>query len=422
MTRDGTVEKAVCAGRSSWLRRKNTGPTLGRIYLVFAATIIAGIVLGHWLVPWGPVSGPGWAGHLLRWDGLWYRDIAMHGYHWQSHERTALQNVAFFPLYPMIEAGLMRMVGPNIWLTSIMPGALFGLWSIAAFARLAETIWGDRQSALQAAMLYALWPASSFYFNGYPTGLINLCAIAAIQAMLNQHKLRSAFWCGLGAAAAPTMVFFAAGLCLTRAYQWWRDGCRLAELARLILFCVLIVCGLLLLMAFFGWRFGDPLLFVVAQNAWGVNASFIDRFILLADPVWYFYPFVQTFALWHQTSLHTLLTSWRLRTIIVKLIQKDVDVIAIAAIIAALIASWRTAIPLSLRLTALTCLIGYLWYFVAIYTPFFNGVRLLFPVLLLFLVSPKMITYKFMMRVVCVTSGAILIGYVGSIYAGYPVI
>jgi hypothetical protein len=346
----------------------------------------------------------------------------MHGYHWQSHERTDLQSVAFFPLYPMIEAGLMRIVGPNIWLTSIIPGASFGLWSITAFARLAETIWGNRQSALRATILYALWPASSFYFNGYPTGLINLCAISALGAMINHNKFRSAFWCGLGTAAAPTMVFFAVGLCLTQAYQWWRDDRRRAGALRLILFAALTVWGLLCLMVFFAWQFGNPLLFVAAQDGWGAKALFADRFILLADPLWYFYPFMQTFALLHQTSAPTMLTSWRFHTLIVKLIQKDIDVIAIIAIIAALIASWRTAIPLSLRLTALTCLIGYLWYFVAIYTPFFNGVRLLFPILLLFLASPKMITHKFTMWVVCFTSGVMLIGYVGSIYAGYPVI
>lgn len=421
------TQHCLTAKETDWrwfrlIQRWITTPSLTRVYLIFAVTIAAGFACGHWIAPWGTSIHSGWAGHLLRWDGLWYRDIAEQGYRWDNRNPKILQNVAFFPLYPLIEAGLMRIVGTNLWLTSIIPGVLFGLWSIAAFFGLAETICDDRKSALRATMFYALWPASSFYFNGYPTGLINLCAIAAIRAILNRRPLRSGFWCGLGTAAAPTMVFFAIGLCLTRAYQWWQHGRRLSETPALTLFAGTSVWGLLLLMAFFAWQFGNPLLFVAAQDGWGVPAPFSQRFLLLADPLWYFYPFIQTFALLHETNAQTMWTSLQFQTLIIKLIQKDIDGIALIAIIAALIVSRRVSIPLSLRLTGLTCLIGYLWFLVAIYTPFFSGVRLLFPALLLFIISSKVIRYNFIIRIVYLISSFILVTYIALIYAGYPVI
>ena len=73
-------------------------------------------------------------------------------------------------------------------------------------------------------------------------------------------------------------------------------------------------------------------------------------------------------------------------------------------------------------MTALTCTVSYLWYFGSIYTPFLNGVRLLYPVLVLFLYFPAMFNSRIMFASIISLSAIGMILYMGTLYAGYPVI
>ena len=58
-------------------------------------------------------------GSLVRWDSIHYLQIAAHGY-------TQFVNTSFFPLYPLLTAGLGGVVGSNV-----LAGVLI---SLAAFA------------------------------------------------------------------------------------------------------------------------------------------------------------------------------------------------------------------------------------------------------------------------------------------------
>ncbi len=332
----------------NFVRWLNVNQPLISILAIFSLAVAGGLTLGHFLPPWESTSFKSGATSILRWDGMRYWDIAQNGYRWLSQpgqHSIRLQSVAFFPLYPVIERVMIALFGKNIWLNAVFPGFILGLWSIAAFSRLANGILGDQRRAQRATALYALWPASCFFVVGYPTGLINLCAIAAISAMIDGRTTRAALWCGLGTAAAPTMVFFAAGLCLAQLQVWWLSGHRLSGVIRLGLFGLTTVWGISVLMFYFGWRFGHPLLFIGAQNAWGSRPPWSIRLLLLVNPLWYLYPFVQTASLIQQATTHVMISSWQFRDLIVRLLQRDVDVIAIIAIISTIIITRRLAIP-----------------------------------------------------------------------------
>lgn len=361
---------------------------LAPILLGLAAVFVIGIALGSILPPGNYEYGPGLARHLLAADGVWYRDIAEHGYHWNPAIGTLqgrYQNVAFFPLYPLIERTLMALLGSRSWLTTIAPGAVFGIWSIFAFDRLARRILPDDRAALRATALYAFWPAACFYFMGYPTGLINLCAIEAIAAYLDANYTKAALWCGLGTAAAPTMVFVAAGLCFDRGCNWLRQDLSLRRIPGLIGFGLLSVWGLCLFMAYLGWRFGNPTVFVDAQQAWTPSESPAVHTILMVLPLWYGIPAYQMVMLvWRIASGPSIGYHYAL-DLLNAVFQKNIDVLAVAFGIFVLFRA-RKSRPLQVVwLTGFAVLLGYLWFTATTALGFVSGIRLLFPFLMIFI-------------------------------------
>jgi hypothetical protein len=368
---------------------------LAPIYLGVFLIFFIGITLGHFLPPGKFEYGPGLAQHMLSWDGAWYRYIAERGYHWNSAIGTLpkrYQNVAFFPLYPLIERASMAMLGTSGWITTILPGTIFGFWSIVSFDRLAQRVLGDKQAALRATSLYAFWPATCFYIMGYPTGLINLCAIEAIFAYIDKRFLRSALWCGLGTAAAPTIVFVAIGLYLDRSLQYMRSPKSWHKITELLVFGLLSVWGLVLFMVYLAWKFDNPVLFMVAQKAWDVpsyiiaHESITTHIVLVIVPILFFLPLYQTF----DFILRIISTHYRLGNNLVRmtydyLFQIDIDLLSVVLLIYCIFISYKNHEFRVLRYTASIILIGYIWFFCSTYVGFISGIRLLFPALIIFI-------------------------------------
>lgn len=372
---------AVFAVRAALIR-------LAPILLGLCAVFILGIALGSILPPGNFEYGPGLARHLLAADGVWYRDIAEHGYQWNPAVGTLqgrYQNVGFFPLYPLIERALMVLLGSRSWLATIAPGAIFGIWSIFAFDRLARRILPDDHAALRATALYAFWPAACFYFMGYPTGLINLCVIEAIAAYLDKNYTKASLWCGLGTAAAPTMVFVAAGLCFDRGCAWLRHDLAPRRIPSLIGFGLLSVWGLCLFMAYLDWRFGNPTVFVDAQQAWAPSESASVHVILMVLPVWYGIPAYQMVMLvWKIVSGPSIGYHYTLE-LLNAVFQKNIDVLAVALGIFVLFRVRKSQPLQAVWLTGFAVLLGYLWFTATTALSFVSGIRLLFPLLMMFI-------------------------------------
>jgi hypothetical protein len=183
------------------------------------------------------------------------------------------QNVAFFPLYPLIESLIIKISGSFNPLLLIFPGLLFGLWSNVAFNRLATILLPGR-TAFWATVFFIFWPASCFLLMGYQTGLINLCAIACLHNYIEGRRFRASLWCGLGTAAAPTMVFIALALCSHISFKWLKARMPVNEIPKMILFGLLSVSGLILFMVYLQFEFHDAFAFMKAQSAWGKTPAF----------------------------------------------------------------------------------------------------------------------------------------------------
>lgn len=263
-------------------------PAVGCLLLL--TVFAAGIALSQRLLPLQNANRPGGlASHMLSWDGRIYYNVMRHGYVWDPMHGVLVghyQNIAFFPLQPLLERLVMLVAGTPAPALVIFLSLACGFASIFAFDRLAALVLAPA-AARWATLFYALWPACAFYTMGYPTGLISLCILGGLRAHLRGHWWRSALWLGIGSAAAPTVVFVFVALALDRAWDWARRRAPMREIPPLLLWGTLGITGLLGFMAWQSVRFHDPFAFTKAQTAWGTTPPFRDRLHRLTSWAWY---------------------------------------------------------------------------------------------------------------------------------------
>ncbi len=118
------------------------------------AALFAIILTGFWLSQFiqpGPYSSAGpWYKKLLVWDAGWYISIAKHGYGWipNLHKNGLLeqQNIAFFPLYPLLERGLHGLGFHYASPVMVLPSVAAGIFSVFLFYRLASKLQSKRSA------------------------------------------------------------------------------------------------------------------------------------------------------------------------------------------------------------------------------------------------------------------------------------
>ncbi|HET9147782.1 MAG TPA: mannosyltransferase family protein [Acetobacteraceae bacterium] len=364
-----------------------------RFPLAMSAVMLAllgiGMALGVMLVPRGPwYRGGGFANSLISWDGLWYLDVAQHGYSWNPSTGMLpghYQNPDFYPLYPLIERLVMDILRNSAPAVFVATGTAFGIASVFAFERLARRLLAP-DAARGATAIYAFWPASVYFTMGYPTGLINLCALAALSAYVERRYWRPALWCGIGTAAAPTLVFLAAGLCLDQGLAWLSGTRDVREIPRLIGFGLLSVSGLIGFIIFQWIALHDPLAFIKAQDAWGTSPPALVRLDRLFDIPRYFHLQTQAFQFFrHVHATRNGRMTPALRRDIQYNEQFMLNGISFVLVLAGLMAAFRRVRPLAVPLAALAGLIGYLWFIVATNQNMTATPRLLYPAIAVFL-------------------------------------
>ena len=366
----------------SWQAAFNL-PT-GLVLLLLAVQAI-GILAGHALLP--SASHAPLTERLLSWDGRNYFGIMQDGYGWNPATPQDSQNIAFFPLQPLLDKAGALLAGRANPLPPLLLSFGFGAASIFAFHNLAQALLKPREAAYASA-LFALWPGTAFFIMGYPTGLISLCVIGALGAHLRGHYWRSALWCGLGSAAAPTMMFVAAALYLARGLNFLRRGITPRGALQLAAWALLCASGLLGFMLYQQWRFHDALAFDKAQLAWGVAPPFGQRLHRLADWHWYIqqadagrHEFRQGLALWRNGQRLPGMTA------IEAGVQRWINSLSmILAVLGLLCASFGLRRRAAVVAVAGWCVLaGYVWFIFTTNQNMLCVPRLLYPAIALFL-------------------------------------
>ncbi|MBM0225672.1 hypothetical protein DKT69_20805 [Micromonospora sicca] len=247
-------------GRRLWDAARYALPALA----VYAAIRLVGLLTVYlWARNVGASPGKG----LTRADGNWYLAIAQHGY--DGYEKTQ-SNMAFFPLYPGLTAGLDRIspLSPReaalivAWLAGL--AAAWGLFAIGAYLH-------DRRTGVLLAALWAAVPHGVVESMGYSESLFTALAAWTLYALLRRRWLTAGVVCLFAGLTRPTassliaVVGLAALLAIVRRRDGWRPWVAL----------LLAPAGWLAYLAWVGVRTGRPDGWFHIQSAgWGTTFDF----------------------------------------------------------------------------------------------------------------------------------------------------
>ena len=227
---------------------------------------------------------------LARWDTAFYHSIATAGY---RHDPAIFQheNVVFFPLYPL----LMRWGGALLGGHPLLAGLVV---SIAAFVaamvvlyRLAVLEVGEAHAGA-VLLLLSTFPFALFYSAVYTESLFLLLTVGAFYAM-RRGRLGWVVACGLAAGLCrPNGLWLTLPLvCLALSNSAGAaTGARSPIASRRI--ATIAACapfvGMIIVSAYMQFRFGDAILWVHGQAAWGTpllgRASAPDPVRLPGEP------------------------------------------------------------------------------------------------------------------------------------------
>lgn len=201
-----------------------------------------------------------------RWDTGFYVSIVEQGY---VAEGVPLPSVPFFPLLPMLMAAVRPFVGGDAVVAGVAVANVALLLATFFFYRLAQLSWGDKV-ADRATWYLLIFPAAFFGSAIYTESLFLLCAVASLYFARTNRWLQA----GLFALAATLSRLVGLIVVPMLLLEWVQqrqqrpagEPCPswLALLAPLV-----APLGTLSYMAYLGRRFGDPLAFAHASEAWG---------------------------------------------------------------------------------------------------------------------------------------------------------
>ena len=288
--RHAVVRRPSLPERLARLVARTWLPTeLGAVVRPFVASRLAVLLVGLIAVhaigfpqapPWR-VSDDEALNLLARYDTGWYLTIAENGY---SIGGPGHSDVAFFPLYPLLMAGLGRLLGGRFLAAGFLVSMAAFLGALAYVHRLAG-MWCEREGrAGDAVVLLAFYPFAIFFGAVYTESLFLLCAAGAIYHLLRgQTGWSSVFALGAGLVRPNgfLLVLPLGLLALSRAARAaparrWLLGRRLevqptaaGATAWLAVPVLAPLAGVLTYSAYLYWTHGEPFAWADAQAAWG---------------------------------------------------------------------------------------------------------------------------------------------------------
>ncbi len=208
---------------------------------------------------------------LANWDGLWYRELANHGYPaFVSYGRTTL---GFFPLYPISIWLVAHGLSVSTDAAGLIVSMLGGLAATVIVERLASGWWGER-SGQRAAILFSLFPGSVVFSMMYSEGLLIPLAAGCIYALERRRWVLAGCLAGLATAAGPDALPLIVVCAISAGIELRRRGWH-SRAARRSLFAPLLSATGVLAFALFLWAWtGSPFASLQAQRSgWGERSD-----------------------------------------------------------------------------------------------------------------------------------------------------
>ncbi|MEY2405470.1 MAG: hypothetical protein QOG39_386 [Acidimicrobiaceae bacterium] len=208
--------------------------------------VVADSVLGGW----------------LRYDAVWYVDIANHGYFYAPGQQSS---VAFFPSYPLTVRAASHLTGDTP-LAAMLVTFLSGLGVALLFWRWCRDRLSPPARRVALALLLVYPYAWYLYGTGYADALYLAAALGAFVLLESGHPVLAGIAGAVATAARPVGIAVLVGLVVVAACRRRARGERLR----------MVDAGVLLAGAGIGswctylWlRFGEPIAFIHAEEAPG---------------------------------------------------------------------------------------------------------------------------------------------------------
>jgi hypothetical protein len=166
---------------------------------------------------------------LSQWDGLWYRELADHGY--PSHVVHIQSTLGFFPLYPMLvwavsHAFVVPIAHWQILSTTVAGVVVAGVGGAIATVlveRLAAGWWGE-QAARRAVWIFCLFPGSVVFSMVYAEGIMLPLAAGCLLALQRRRWLLAGVLAGLATAAEPQALVLVVVCAVSAGIELRRHG------------------------------------------------------------------------------------------------------------------------------------------------------------------------------------------------------
>ena len=216
-----------------------------------------------------------------RWDTGWYLGVASYGYEWVVGAReNQQQNIAFFPLYPMLmRYGSLLLARDAMW-TGVLIAWLSFFGALVYLYRMAREFFGADQ-ALAAIALLACYPFAFFYSTAYTESLFLLTMVGACYHFERRQLWRAAVWglaCGL---TRPNGCLLSIVLGLMALREAWplSSGTRWIGLADRLATAATPGLGMLMFSTYIYFLTGNPFQWIVQNAAWGRVYRGLDMFV-----------------------------------------------------------------------------------------------------------------------------------------------
>ncbi len=208
---------------------------------------------------------------LANWDGLWYRQLANHGY--PGHVSHAQTTLGFFPLYPIVIyafAQPLQLLTAHsaIWsitIAGVIVSTIGGLIAAVLMQELATGWWGE-QAGRRAAALFCLFPGSVVFSMVYAEGILIPLAAGCILALERRRWLLAGILAGLATASEPEALILVLVCAVSAGRELHRRGWRDRDARRSMLAPLLSLSGVASFAIYLWGHTGTPLATFHAQH------------------------------------------------------------------------------------------------------------------------------------------------------------
>lgn len=209
-----------------------------------------------------------------RWDTGWYMGVAIEGYHWMPTRTSIQQNIAFFPVYPMLMRYVSLFLGREVMWTGVLISWACFFWALVYLHRFVRERF-TRDVATTATMLLACYPFALFFSTAYTESLFLLTLVAACHHFERGELWKAGCWGLVAGLSRPNGCLLSVPLALIAIRPLWPISWRQMRLrdwigiADRLAVAALPGIGMLMYSTYIFFLTGHPFQWASQNAAWG---------------------------------------------------------------------------------------------------------------------------------------------------------